>query len=216
MQRVVLMSGPCGMLPIVTPAELRDLKTEYVFLAAYYQQRIDDGALNLYASDLNDLALGEVLDAMSRLRRQPGRRTYPLPSDIREAVAPQEGSLLSQANDIAGRISAAIGRYGYTQADRAKSFVGDLGWLVICRMGGWRSLCNSLLSADMGTFRAQCRDLARAQLEMEASGARRGTAPGLSGRRKSAGRELTSASDVIAMMPALARAPCRSGALGPK
>jgi hypothetical protein len=189
----------------MTPAETQRLKSEYVLLAAYYAQTIDDGALAFYAEDLQDLPLTQVLDAMRRLRRQPGRRQFPLPADIRDSANPQGGSIQAQSNDIAGRISAAIGRFGYTQQETARTYLGELGWLVVCRMGGWRALCTSLTTSEMGTFRAQCRDLCKAQLEMEAAGARRpSTAPALMPARGGpGGGRLLSMSEIGKAIPAL-------------
>lgn len=210
------LPASCGIICAVTPAEVQQLKQEYVILAAYYQQKIGDEALVLYAADLEDLDLSATLQAMHRLRRQPGRRSFPLPGDIRDAVAPSEGSAAAKANEIAGKITAAITRFGYTQPERAQAYLGELGWLIINRMGGWRALCNSLLSSEMGTFRAQARDIAKAQLELEASGARRPRAPQLAAPRASGPKPLTSASSVLSRLPVAAHAACRPMRDGPK
>lgn len=154
------------MMRRVNHAEKQRLKADFVVLAAYYQQTLHDSALAMYAEDLSDMDYGDVADAMRRLRCQPGRRSCPLPADIRDEAAPSQGSIVAQANDIAGRISAAISRYGYTRAEEAKQYIGDTGWLVVGRMGGWRQICTTLLSSEMGTFRAQCRDMARSALEI--------------------------------------------------
>lgn len=143
------------------------IKTEYINLAAYYGQTLSDRTIIMYADDLLDLPLGAVLAAMRRLRREPGRRFCPLPSDVRRLVAPDNLSDATIAADIAARIGGAMSRYGYTNPNRAERYIGEVGWRVVQTLGGWRHLCNTITTDEMRTFHAQCRDLARAQLEMD-------------------------------------------------
>ena len=150
----------------MTDAELRTLKEEYIKLAFYFQAKLPDPVLQMYAADLSHLPLAAVLRAMQALRRQPGRRTCPLPGDVAERAAPDKASPDAQANDIAGRIVGSISRFGYTNEERARAHIGPVGWLIVERSGGWRHLCNTLTTAQGGTFYAQCRDQVRAQIQM--------------------------------------------------
>jgi hypothetical protein len=103
---------------------------------------------------------------MRKLRREPGRRTCPLPSDIRKLIAPDSISDLAVANDVAGRIGGAMSRFGYTNPRQAEQFIGPIGWAVVRILGGWQHLCNTITTDEMRTFHAQCRELAKSQLEI--------------------------------------------------
>ena len=177
------------------------LKAAYVHLAAYYGQKLLDVTLVMYVEDLAGLPPQDVLLAMRKLRREPGRRTCPLPADIRNLVAPDGPvSDLSIANDIAARIGNAMSRYGYTNSDRAEQHIGPVGWQVVSLLGGWRHICNTVMTDDMRTFHAQCRELARAQLEMERRRPKglRPSLPGAPARQLGDGRSgMQSAADIL-------------------
>lgn len=151
---------------MMTREELSRVKQQMVLMAAYYGRELQDAVLLMYAEDLEDLDCVQVIGAMHRLRREPNRRQPPLPADIRAAVAPATSSVGAQATEIAGKITSAMNRYGYTDPARAEKYIGPVGWGVVGLMGGWRQLCNTVTTQDIRTFYAQCRDLARGQLEL--------------------------------------------------
>lgn len=151
-------------------ATLKDVKLGYVALARYFGHVLPDDVLQMYADDLADLDPAAVLGAMAAARREPGRRFCPLPSDIRKHLTPSVDPG-AEANDIAGRITGSISRFGYTNADRAQAHIGPVGWQVVERMGGWAHLCRTLNAAQTGTFYAQARDLAKATLARAGQGA---------------------------------------------
>ncbi len=142
------------------------VKTAYIHLAAYYGQSLSDRSIVMYAEDLADLPVSAVLLAMRKLRREPGRRTCPLPSDVRRLVRPDNVSDAAASNDIAARIGGAMSQFGYTNPGPAEAHIGPVGWQVVKLMGGWRHLCNTITTDEMRTFHAQCRELARSQLEI--------------------------------------------------
>src|SRR4051812_7130242 len=157
------------MLPIAWGAVMTSdaaIKTAYIHLAAYYGQNLSDRAIIMYAEDLSDLPVAAVLLAMRKLRREPGRRSCPLPSDVRRLVRPDNISDAAAANDIAARIGGALSRFGYTNPGPAEAHIGPVGWQVVKLMGGWRHLCNTITTEEMRAFYAQVRELARAQLEI--------------------------------------------------
>jgi hypothetical protein len=138
-----------------------------VITAAYYNQNIPDRVLVLYTEDLIDLPPAAVVAALVTLRREPGRRFCPLPGDVRRLVAPDAASDIALANEIAGRISTSMSRHGYTNPQRAETAIGPVGWRVVGLMGGWTHICQTTTVDDARTFYAQCRDLAKAQLELD-------------------------------------------------
>ena len=150
-------------------AQLQKVKSEYVKLSQYFGRPLSDTALVAYAEDLEDLRFDSVMSAMRTLRTQPGRRSLPLPGDIREACTTTlNGDLMSQSYDIAGKIVDAIRRFGYTNPAAARGHIGPVGWSVTERMGGWQHICNTLTADRIGTFTAQCRDMAKSLLVMGA------------------------------------------------
>lgn len=132
--------------------------------ARYYGRKIDDDVLLMMAEDLADLCEDEVIAAYHSYRRNPKNRVMPLPAQIREIVQP-EIDVDSLAKEIASRIAGAIPKYGWSNAAAARAFIGDDGWRVVERFGGWVYLCENYgLSVDAGTFYAQTRDLLRVRL----------------------------------------------------
>lgn len=184
-------------------SELQVVKSEYVTLARYYRTILPNDLVQMYAEDLEDLPLDAVTQAMVKLRRQPGRRTLPLPADIREACAP--GAVTGRAQDIAGRIGEAISRFGYTHPQAAREYIGTVGWAVCERMGGWTHICNTLTADRMGTFHAQCREMARSLLDIDEAALLPELPTLESGRGRKRPVGLQPASAVISQIAAFAR-----------
>lgn len=43
--------------------------------------------------------------------------------------------------EVSSRIEGAITRFGYSNPERAKEFIGNIGWEVVRQCGGWSRLC---------------------------------------------------------------------------
>lgn len=154
----------------MNPSEIRELKIIISQLSHYYQRPLSDIVVNMYAEDLQDLAFEEVKSAYENYRRDPKNKFMPLPAQIREVLAPTV-SPDAQAREAAARIPEAIRRFGWNQPDESRQFIGELGWRVVERFGGWIYICENLgVELNPLTFQAQTRDLARAQLEYSAAG----------------------------------------------
>lgn len=138
----------------------KQLLREYIGTAAYFREQISDVALEMYVDDLADLPLEAVLEALRGLRRDPKQRRSPLPSEIRAKVLPASESPEEIGKDIASRIIEAVSTCGWTNAERAKARIGELGWIVVQRQGGWTNLCSELNESNRGMIQAQMRDLA--------------------------------------------------------
>jgi hypothetical protein len=153
----------------LTTDEKQNLKKHLALLGAYFQQQLPDPVIVMYAEDLADLPYPDVRRAMEECRREPKRRTMPMPADIRDRLTPAvtDGALALEA---AARIVAAISKFGYYNARDSQAYIGEIGWLVVEKMGGWESICTSLTNKQMGTFHAQCRELAKAQIELSRAG----------------------------------------------
>lgn len=85
---------------------------------------------------------------------------FPLPAHIRAKLSPTITDK-DEAIDAVNRIIAAVSLYGYPNLEQAKNYIGELGWEVVKRFGGWTRLCETLDSENEGMIRAQMRELAQ-------------------------------------------------------
>lgn len=143
-------------------------------LAEYYGTMLTPNRLSMYAEDLDDLELDEIGRAIKLIRRDPAQNFFPLPSKIRECI---KGNARDEALEASNRIVQAMGKFGWTNPEGARAFIGELGWRVVEREGGWQGLCQRTTDDALPTFKAQWRELAAATLRREQAGV--ATAPGL-------------------------------------
>ena len=135
------------------------------YLCEYYNKTLSKPALSMMVEDLSDLPFEEVMKAIQSVRRDPKITQFPLPAKIREIINPTQ-SLDGIANETASRIRAAITKFGWPNPEDAKSYIGDLGWKIVERAGGWMYVCeNHGLDLNPLTFHAQARDQAKALVE---------------------------------------------------
>jgi len=143
----------------MTADEIKKLKALIVATSLYYGHRIPDEVLVLYVEDLADLDYPAVARAIGELRRDPRTTRFPLPALIRDRIQPADTSE-NEARDSAARIVAAVARYGWSNPMRAKEYVGELGWHVVERQGGWLNVCQMLTHDNVGFLQAQWREAA--------------------------------------------------------
>lgn len=140
------------------------LKETIILTASYYGRTLSEPVLNMYADDLQDLPVDLVIEAYRRYRRNPKNTQFPLPAQIRGIVAP-EVDPDSAAREIAARITAAIPKFGWCNSNEARAYIGEVGWAVVERQGGWMYLCQHHgLELDPTAFQAQARELAKSQI----------------------------------------------------
>lgn len=135
----------------------QEIKKLLVGLAEYYGITLTPTRLAMYAEDLEDLDISLIAGAIKNIRRNPNQKFFPLPAAIREEI---QGNQRDEAVEAANRIVQAMGKYGYTNPERARSFIGELGWRVVEREGGWQALCERTTNDDLPTLKAQWRELA--------------------------------------------------------
>lgn len=145
----------------MTDNERAALKKRFVQTALYFGQSVPDDVLDLYVRDLDDLPFVDVVKAMTAIRRDPTTRRCPLPSVIRQRIQPAQTDE-QRALDAVSLIVMAISKVGPYRTQEARALVGDLGWLVVEREGGWQHVCEMLTDENVGTLRAQWRELAKA------------------------------------------------------
>jgi hypothetical protein len=143
----------------MTPEQQRALRGLVIGMSAYYGQTYPDDAIRLYVSDLVDLPYDDVVRAMGEVRRDPKTTRMPLPAVIRDRLQPAD-TLESNARESASRIATAVSRIGPYRTAEAKAYIGELGWEVVKRQGGWEETCAALTYDNATTLQAQWRELA--------------------------------------------------------
>lgn len=103
--------------------------------------------------------------ALDSYSKDSKNKFFPAPANLTQYINP-ETSPDAQANEIASKIRQAISEIGYVSPTRAHLFIGDIGWQVVQRSGGWQYLCeNHGASLSPLTFYAQSRDTAKSIIE---------------------------------------------------
>jgi len=161
--------------------DLQKIKALIALTSAYYAQPLANEVVQMYAEDLADLGFEKVKAAILEMRRDPTVTRFPLPAKIRAKLCPPIEDK-QVALDLAKRITAAIGRRGYTWTWKGgyaphesfemavKSELGELAYEVIRRRGGWQKIHDEFFEGNEGTFTAQLRDHIEAIMRMAKAG----------------------------------------------
>lgn len=136
----------------------------WLALAGMYGKEIDAAALKIMLDAVSDLDSKRIAHALMDWAQNSKQNRHPLPADVRSFVKP-ETDKDAASREAASRVSTAVSKFGYTNPEEARAFVGELGWHIVERHGGWSYLCQNLgVTIDLTTFHAQARDLAKATL----------------------------------------------------
>lgn len=129
-------------------------------LAEYYNKTLTAGQIEMYVEDLISLSPEELHTAVRDYRRRPENKWFPLPAEliglVRPDVSPEQNAI-----DAVSRIVESVSKFGPYRTVDAKSNIGELGWKVVQRDGGWINVCQNLTEDNLGTTRAQWREMAK-------------------------------------------------------
>lgn len=140
-----------------------NLRECIVMTGMYYEKALTEPLIEMYAGDLADLPEAAVVEAYQDYRRNPKNRTFPLPAQIREILAPVVSDE-AWARELVARIPQAVSRFGYSNGADARAFIGEHGWQVVKAQGGWSYLCENLGAGfDVMTFQAQAREFLKSR-----------------------------------------------------
>lgn len=155
---------------VVNNQEKKDLAKEWAITAKFYDKEFTYDMMQIMVEDVSHLTFDETKKALSTFRKESKNKTWPRPADIISICAPQM-SKETIANEAASRIRAAISKFGWCNGLEAQKFIGDLGWKIVERAGGWAYICeNHGLDLNPLTFHAQARDLAKSMIESKEHG----------------------------------------------
>lgn len=136
------------------------IKEAIILTAAFYNYNLKPEVLLMHVEDLSEHKEQDVLIAYNKYRKDPKNKSMPLPAQIVDIISPTVTDE-SKARDLAAKISESIVRFGYSNAEAAKNYVGSLGWELVRRSGGWSYLCSEHgLTINPSSFDAQIRNRA--------------------------------------------------------
>lgn len=99
----------------------------------------------------------DYVNALNSYSAETSNKNFPAPSQLKQYLFPSSSSR-QQAQEIAQRCFGAIRKFGYTKPVQAKEYIGELGWRLIERRGGWNSHCTETRESDVPILTAQFRE----------------------------------------------------------
>lgn len=142
----------------------------WLALAQMYGKDFSKMTLKISLDSVNDLNFQDVINFLSEWPKTTKSQRAPFPSEIRENIL-KKASVDSIANESATRIRLAIKKYGWPDPENARNYIGEIGWSVVERCGGWEYVCeNHGVDLNPLTFHAQARDIAKAIIDLNSTG----------------------------------------------
>lgn len=146
---------------------IRDMVIENLI---FYDSQVSDIKVKMFAQELEPYDLAAIDLAFRKFRMEKGRRMMPMPSDVVASISPQADPK-DLGRETALRIRAAVSKYGWPQPEAAQAYIGQTGWDVVQRFGGWQHLCENLgVTIQETTFLAQCRDAVESVVRLGEAG----------------------------------------------
>lgn len=128
-------------------------------LGIYYGMKLLPEQVDMYVEDLRDLDPNSLREAVIRYRNEPANVFFPRPAQLKGMLEPSGDEI---GRDVAARITTALGRFGgEDNNERAKAFIGEVGWEVVKLQGGWIELGKIPNLGDLKILQAQWRELAK-------------------------------------------------------
>lgn len=150
--------------------EKNQLGQIYAATCKAYDKNLESDVLKMQIEDLADLSFHQIADALLAYRRDEKNTQWPRASKIRAIINPKQ-STDTMANETASLVRSAVSKFGYPNPQDARAYIGELGWAIVERNGGWSYICENLgLDLNPATFHAQVRDLAKAMIESDKAG----------------------------------------------
>jgi hypothetical protein len=138
-------------------------------LAIYYRETLSPIQLAMYAEDLSCLTPEQLAKAVKTYRQNPQNKFFPIPAALIAVIRPVETEL-DDGQDIASRVIGAVAKFGSYQGEKAREYIGEVGWECVKRMGGWVGICSELTEENKGTLFAQIRGLSVTLKKKSANG----------------------------------------------
>jgi len=152
------------------------VKLFWVGIGEYYQKHFTENQVRMYTEDTEHFSVADLNRAFTVYRAE--NKFPPLPGDLTAILKPRIDEK-SEALEAVSLIWEAVARFGWPNGKDARAHIGELGWKVVERFGGWTTVCDQA-DSDGGILRAQMRDLAIA-MQSRAKAGLNDTLPSLPG-----------------------------------
>jgi hypothetical protein len=139
---------------------MSSIKLELIKLAMVTNHELTELAANVYVENLSDLPQDQVIQAIRGWVKK--ERFFPAISDLRKNLCADSQTPREKADVVANRIWDAIARFGWNNPEKAKAYIGELGWKTVEMAGGWVGMCETSDMENKNIIIAQTRDLAMA------------------------------------------------------
>lgn len=135
----------------------RSLTRLKMVLTQWAPKEIDRDLCLIWLNVLKDFSDQQIKDAF--LKAATELTDWPAPATIKRLCQGCNKTDEEIGQEIASRIEGAIYKFGYSSADKAKEFIGELGWKVVLQCGGWVTICE-VETDQLPSSRKQWRELA--------------------------------------------------------
>lgn len=126
-------------------------------LPQWAPKEIDRDLCLIWLNVLKDYSDQQIKDAF--LKAASDLTEWPAPATIKRICLGSNKTDEENGQEIASRIEGAIIKFGYNSPERAKEFVGELGWQAVLQCGGWVHVCE-VKSDELPSSRKQWREVA--------------------------------------------------------
>jgi hypothetical protein len=155
-------------MPQRTPPHSPDPEQKFlsklVQLSRWAKEELGEEIIEVYDMSLAPYGYPAAIKAIDQfIMSLKGRPRMPSPAELVAILAPKEDPE-NEAQEAAARIIAAISRFGPYRVKDARAFIGELGWAVVLKDGGWENVC-SVTSDQLPAVRAQYRKMALSSYE---------------------------------------------------
>jgi hypothetical protein len=149
------------------PEEKNKIADLYFQIGEIHGRVLSKQTLISLVNSLDDLIFQDLYKTMQDWLKNGTH--FPLPAHIRQKINPTINER-DDSIDAVNRIISAVSKFGRNNNDRAREWIGELGWETCKRFGGWEILCEVLNFDNEGTIRAQLRELAQVVLKKSIRG----------------------------------------------
>lgn len=143
--------------------EKREIRRQIGIASTYYRANINSDTIELYMKILEKYSFKQIMFAITTYAQNPKSRFMFLAADLIEIIDPQPTDD-SLSREIAAKISSAVTKFGWCNSEEAKNYIGEIGWRVIEKRGGWAHICQNLRTDEIASFDAQNRELAKSAI----------------------------------------------------
>jgi hypothetical protein len=133
-----------------------DIRHAMLGLSKIYKEELTKELIEIWETVLDELTETEIKSAVRQYILNPKNVFFPKPGQIYGLVRIENTD--EEAIFIANQIVGAISRIGPYRSEDAKTYLGEIGWAVVCLRGGWQEVCNVESNDQIGILTAQLRD----------------------------------------------------------